>query len=508
MGEDPVAPSTRRPSLLQNWISAFGLILTASSFFAVICLLAIDFFAHASNPYLGILTYFVAPFFLILGLVFVFVGVSLERRRLVQRAAGVLALFPIIDLNSGRHRKLLGSLLGFGALFFLITAIGSYRSYHFTESTQFCGQVCHKVMNPEFTAYQNSPHARVTCTQCHIGPGATWFVRSKLSGTYQVYATLANKYPRPIPTPIKNLRPAQDTCEQCHWPQKFYGSVERVNYHYLADETNTPWTIRLLMKVGGGDPSFGPVGGIHWHMNIGSKVEYIATDKAREQIAWVRFVDPTGQTTVYHHAENRLTPEQVAGAELRTMDCMDCHNRPSHIYYPPNRSVNIAMSAGRIDPAIPYIKQQAVEVLTQEYPSTATALEQIATALTGYYATNHPDYSRAHPQQVPQAVAAVQQIYRNNFFPEMKVNWRVYPNHIGHTMFEGCFRCHSGLLRSAEGVPISRECNSCHTIIAQGTGERLERISPQGLEFEHPVDIGEMWKEMECYECHTGALVQ
>ena len=160
--------------------------------------------------------------------------------------------------------------------FLLISALGSYQTYEYTESVQFCGQACHTVMKPEMTAYLHGPHARVACAQCHIGPGATWYVRSKLSGTYQVYATLFNKYPRPIPTPVKNLRPAQETCNQCHWPKEFVGDLDRTYHYFLGDKTNTPYSVRLILKVGGGDPTHGPVGGIHWHMSIADKVEYIA----------------------------------------------------------------------------------------------------------------------------------------------------------------------------------------------------------------------------------------
>ena len=501
-------PSTKRPGLVQNWLSLLGFIVAAGSFFAVVCLIAIDFFSRFSNPYMGILTYFVAPVFLFLGIFLVVAGIVWERRRLHQRAEIVGGLFPIIDLNRPWHRKLLGSLVGFAAIFFLVTAVSSYRSYHFTESVQFCGQTCHAVMNPEFTAYQNSPHARVTCTQCHIGPGATWFVRSKLSGSYQVYATLVGNYPRPIPTPVKNLRPAQETCEQCHWPQKFYGSVERVNQHYLADETNTPWTVSLLMKVGGGDPTFGPIGGIHWHMNIANKVEYIATDEARQKIAWIRFTDTKGNVTIYRDSAQPLTPEQIAAGPLRRMDCIDCHNRPTHIYNSPNRAVNLAMSTGRIDPAIPFIKKQAVQALTKEYKTTDEALGAIDDQLNTYYRSQQEGFVQQHPETIQTAIAEVQKVYRNNFFPEMKVNWRTYPNNIGHTIFPGCFRCHDGKHVSEEGKPISHDCNACHTILGQGNGTKLTQLSPQGLAFEHPADIGDIWKEMNCFECHNGALVQ
>lgn len=488
--QQQTAPNNQAPSLIQNWISIIGIILAASSFFAVVCLIALDFYRGFGNPYMGILTYLVAPAFLVSGLMLIALGAWRERRARRKLAPGQVPRYLRIDLNVPRHRRAFITVGVVTTLFLLVTSVGSYRTYHFTESVQFCGQTCHAVMKPEFTAYQNSPHARVSCTQCHIGPGATWFVRSKLSGTYQVYATLANKYPRPIPTPIENLRPAQETCEQCHWPQKFFGNAERVNHHFMADEQNSPWTIRLLMKIGGGDPGFGPVGGIHWHMNIAHKVEYIATDEARQKIPWVRVTDRDGKVTVYESTEEPLTPEQVAAATPRRMDCIDCHNRPSHNFQPPARAVNVAMATGRISTNIPYIKKLAVEALTAEYATTEEAMQKIA-------------------EKVPaEAVAEVQKIYRQNFFPEMKVNWRVYPNNIGHTIFPGCYRCHDGKHKSADGRLISHDCNACHTILAQGRGEQLQQISAAGFEFQHPTDIGDMWREINCAECHTGALAQ
>lgn len=502
---DPVRVSGK-PALLQNWLSVLGLIIAGSSFFAVVCLLAIDTLAHFPNPYMGILTYFIAPAVLAVGLVLVVAGVMMERRRLAQQRAGVRGLFPIIDLNSRRHLKLLGAMGGVAGVFLLVTAVGSYRSYHFTESTQFCGQACHTVMKPEFTAYQKSPHARVSCTECHIGPGADWYVRSKLSGAYQVYATLLDKFPRPIPTPIKNLRPAQETCEQCHWPKKFFGAVERENHHFLSDETNTEWTVRLLMKIGGGDPTEGPVGGIHWHMNIGHKIEYIHTDEARQVIPWMRVTAADGGVTVYESKEKPLTPEQVAAAEPRRMDCMDCHNRPSHIYRSPDRSVDMALYTGRIDRRIPFIKKQAVAALAAEYQSADEALRRIPTVLKAYYEKNHTEFLKDNRNLLDDAIAELRQIYQDNFFPEMKVNWRTYPDDIGHTIFTGCFRCHDGQHVSAEGRVVSKDCKTCHTIIAQGYGDELANISANGLEFQHPVDIGDMWKEMNCAECHTGTI--
>jgi hypothetical protein len=496
-GEHPPSPQ-KAPSLLENWISLFGMVVAACAFFAVILLMALDFNRGFSSPYMGILTYMVTPGFLVAGLVLITVGALLERRRRRNLAPGEIPRHPRIDLNLPRHRRAFVAVVVVTFIFLVTTGLGTYQAYHFTESVSFCGQACHAVMNPEYTAYQNSPHARVTCVQCHIGPGAGWFVKSKLSGAYQVYATIANVYPKPIPTPIENLRPAQETCEQCHWPQKFFGNAERVNDHFRSDEANTPWTIRLLMKIGGGDPEHGRVGGIHWHMNIANTVEYIHTDTARQVIPWVRITAPDGRVTVFQDESAPLTPEQVDSADVRRMDCIDCHNRPSHIYNAPARAVNVAMSTGRISAALPSIKRNAVALLTAEYDSTSFALAAIDSTLTEQYA----DYT--DQATVRQTVTAVQRIYETNFFPEMKVDWRAYPNNLGHTIFPGCYRCHDGKHKAEDGSVISHDCTSCHIIIGQGNGEAAATISPAGLEFEHPVNIGDMWKTVNCAVCHTG----
>ena len=278
----PTPAPVRRSSVFRNWLSLTGLVVVVGSLFSFFLLLLLDALAHFANPYVGILTYLVAPGFLVIGLFLALLGAFLRHRQILKTSGPLPPLR--IDLTRPRDRRLFGFFLAGSVLFLLISALGTYQTYHFTESVQFCGQACHGVMKPEYVTYRNGPHARVACAECHIGKGANWYVRSKLSGTYQVYATMADKYPRPIPTPVKNLRPAQETCEECHWPKKFVGNLERTFTHFLSDETNTPFTVRMLLKVGGGDPTHGPVGGIHWHMNVGNKIEYIASDEARQKI--------------------------------------------------------------------------------------------------------------------------------------------------------------------------------------------------------------------------------
>jgi hypothetical protein len=317
-------------------------------------------------------------------------------------------------------------------------------------------------------------------------------VRSKLSGTYQVYATMADKYPRPIPTPVKNLRPAQETCEECHWPKKFVGNLERTFISYLGDETNTPFTVRMLMKVGGADPTHGPVGGIHWHMNVRNQIEYIASDEKRQKIPWVRMIDSQGVVTEFRTP--RFT-NAVDEASVRRMDCMDCHNRPAHRYQTPNDAVSLAMSLGRIDTSLAYIKTNALYALTRSYTNDLQAREGIATILSERYQGD---------QRIRPVITAVQQIYTNNFFPEMKASWKTYPDNIGHKDWPGCFRCHDGLHKTPDGKGSikANDCNACHTILAQGSDAELDQLTPKGQKFKHPGD------EVEggCNDCHTGGL--
>lgn len=463
-----------------------------------------DMFSRRTHPYLGVLVYLVLPFVASGGILLIVLGLIWERRRRKRKPNMVVPPLPQIDLNRPSHQiALLGGLTAIMTTIVLLSITG-YRAYHFTDSTAFCGLVCHKVMKPEYTAYQHSPHARVACTQCHVGPGADWFVRSKLSGLYQVYATVANKYPRPIPTPVKNLRPAQQTCEQCHWPAKFFGAQQKVFTRYLTDETNSPWQIQMLLKVGGGDPKTGATSGIHWHMNIKNDIEYIAADEGREGIPWVRVRDPEGHVTEYMSTEHALSPEQISSASIRRLDCVDCHNRPSHIYHPPDRAIDHAFEAARLDPSLPYLKREGIRLLTQAYTTGNEAEEAILKGLAAFYQKGYPDLYAEKALAVEQATRTLQDIYATNFFPEMRVDWRVYPNHVGHLNSDGCFRCHDGLHKSQEGKVITKDCNACHTILAQGPPDQVKEAKLQEQPFQHPVDVGIDVTEFKCSQCHTG----
>ncbi len=489
MNHNPPSGMQLRFPRLWNWISLTGLVTMAASLFAALMLLLVDTIQSGSNPYLGILIYLVSPVFTLLGLALVILGVLLRRRQVQVRGEPIPL---VIDLSRRRDRRVLGYFLGGSALFMVVTAIGSYQSYHFTESTTFCGEACHTVMEPEMVTYQHSPHARVACVECHIGPGAEWFVKAKLSGLHQVIATLADSFPRPVPTPIKNLRPAQDTCEQCHWPERFSGDLVRTFSRRLSDVTNTEYSVSLMLHVGGGTARQGPVAGIHWHTSRDHKVEYLATDPQRLKIPWVRLTEKDGKVTEFRSSD---FTNEVVQSEIRTMDCIDCHNRPAHVYEKPNEAVDRAMAFGLIDPALPSIRSNATYIVTQPFTNRTEALAAIA---------NHLETAYPGDARVPTAIAAVQDIYRRNFFPEMKANWRAYPEHIGHKDWPGCVRCHDDKHVSTDGQRVIgfKDCRQCHTILAQGASEELAQLNPGGLEFKHP---GEEWDpDFACHDCHTG----
>lgn len=494
--------SKRLPDIFYNWLSVIGAFLAVATFSIIVLLLMIDAFVQETTLYLGLLTFMILPAFVVLGLVLIALGGLLEYRR---RAQGIVSTFPReirIDLDNSKHRNAIVIWTVGTAIFLLGTAIGSYKAYQATESVAFCGELCHSVMSPEYVAYKNSPHARVSCAECHIGEGAEWFVKAKISGLHQVYAVMANTYERPIPTPIESLRPARETCEHCHWPEKFFGGRQDVIPHFLADEENTPYPISLLLNIGGGGAQ-GHAEGIHWHVSRSHKMEYRAKDHDRQEITWVRLIDDAGNSVEYSLGGEPLS-ETAQAIPPRQVDCMDCHNRPSHHYLSPVRTVNQAMYRGQIDVTLPYIKREAVTVLDKEYGDTPTALAAIETSLTKFYQEDYPEVMSTQAQKVTQAIQAVQTIYRENFFPEMKVSWKAYPDQIGHSEFLGCFRCHGSELATADGKTISKDCTTCHTILQQGVTPGQVALSVDGMKFQHPVDIDGAEFEANCTECHAG----
>lgn len=451
-----------------NWISRVGIGMVTTATVLFLFLLPSTLQADVQHPYLGIAAFLVLPGLFFAGLALIPLGIWLRLRR--ERRAGVCPVkLEDLPARAGELRRLITFIIVMTVINIGIGGVLTYRAVEYMDSVSFCGKVCHTVMQPEYTAYQGSPHSRVECVACHIGPGASWFVRSKLSGLWQVYAVTANIYPRPIPTPIENLRPARETCEACHWPEKFGADRLRILPKYSDDETNTLTKTVLLMKIGGGRRSGR---GIHdAHLGPGVSISYWYTDEKRQEIPRVEYKNSTtGRTTLY------ASEGAPAGGIMRQMDCMDCHNRPTHAFEMPDTAVNHAMADGRIPADLPFVKKQVVELIQKEYGSQEEAARAIPAALEQYYQTQYPAVYAAKPAQVRRAGEGAAAIWARNVFPHMRVTWGTYTNNIGHTEFPGCFRCHDEAHTSADGRAITQDCNACHQLLA------MEEPAPKILE--------------------------
>lgn len=449
----------------QNVLSLTGVVLTTSSAFTMIGFWIFESMHRGPvQPYIGILIFLILPGLFVAGLLLIPAGIW-QRRSALRKQNALPLTYPAVDFGVPAVRR--GFLLVSGAtlLNVLIVGTASYRGVEYMDTTQFCGQTCHTVMIPEFTAYQNSPHSSVSCVACHIGPGAGWFVRSKLSGVRQVFAVMFNTYPRPIPAPVKYLRPARETCEQCHWPQRFTGDKFLVITKYKEDEKNTPLKTVLLMKIGG--RTWQGAVGIHGrHLDAGSRIRYISIDEQRQVIPVVYYTDDSGKSVEYVSTDAKATPEQLAAGETRNMDCVDCHNRPTHAFEMPDAALDKRMSEGLISPELPYIKKKGLELLKAEYPDRDEARRRIIAELSDFYRTSYPQVYQARRTLVQQSAEQVAAIYERNIFPSMKVTWGTHPNNLGHMDFPGCFRCHDGSHTSKDGKTIENDCSTCHALLA------------------------------------------
>jgi len=444
--------------LSNNSISLLGVVLVTTATIFWLFVLPITLRGQTTNPYIGILAYLVLPAPFFAGLSLIPLGMWVQRKR-DRRTELYPPTFPPLNWRNADLRRLVYFLGVTTVINIVIASQLSYGAVSYMDSVTFCGQTCHVVMQPEFTAYQASPHSHVECVQCHIGPGAGWFVRSKLSGVGQVIAVTFNTYPRPIPTPVHNLRPARETCEACHWPQKYGEDRIKVIPKYAEDEANSKTQTVLLMKIGGGNHGIG----IHGtHLGPGIQITYGHSDEARQVIPWVEY-NNNGKKTVY--AGSDAKPDG-AGLTKRVMDCMDCHNRPAHSYDLPERGLDKAMSNGDISPSLPFAKKKALEILKVNYLSRDEAAQKIPAAFAAYYRDSQPAVWAARQAEVESSAKGVLAIWNRNIFPDMKVTWGKYPVNIGHNDFPGCFRCHDGSHTAPGGATITQDCNACHNLLS------------------------------------------
>ena len=447
----------RLPETVRNPLSLLGMAIATAMATVFLGLAALHFAGYLTNPYIGLLVFVVVPGLFLAGLALIPLGAWLTARRLARRPGS--AEWPIIDLRQPRQRTFALTAVALTAVNVMIVAFATYGGVHAMESNAFCGQVCHTTMEPEATAHAAWPHAKVSCTSCHVGPGAGSFVEAKLAGTRQLFHVMTNRVPRPVPPPPELIQTARATCESCHWSEKFRGDVARVVREYASDEKNTETTTSMQMHIGGGSRTLGVGSGIHWHMNLDNQIDFVAADDREEAIPYVRLTNRRGETREYF-AEG-ATRDSLAGKASRRMDCMDCHNRPAHtFFFSPERAIDSAIAQGRIPRELPFARREAVAAVRETYTDRAAALDAIAARLTTFY-TSRGDVD---PGLVRRAVAATQEVWSTNIFPAMKVTWGTYPNHIGHTDTPGCFRCHDDSHKTADGKVIAQDCELCHTL--------------------------------------------
>jgi nitrate/TMAO reductase-like tetraheme cytochrome c subunit len=471
---------TRRPVwfiLTLHWLSLVGAALVTTAVLSFLFVLPVQVRGHVDNPYIGIVVFLLLPALFFGGLVLIPIGVYLGKRRMKEG-------FGEAEFDRKNALQRLAWFLGVTT--FLNLLIGTqftYRAVKHMETAQFCGQSCHS-MNPEFAAYLNSPHSKVDCVECHVAPGAGGWIASKTDGIRQLFETLRNNYPRPVPGALESNRlvPASQTCEECHWPQKF-GTVKlRVITKYAEDEANTRTQTVLMMMVGGSK-----FAGIHGrHFGPGIHIRFVATDAKRQTIPWVEYRD-TNAGTVRVFASQDSSPDTAKNLPKYDMQCVDCHNRPTHTFESASVCMDNALVLGEIPTTLPYVKNKGVELLQANYKSNREAAEKLPPALASFYQQNYPDIFLQRSGDIQQAAQALVAIYNRNVFPDLNVTWGTYPNNLSHTEFPGCFRCHDGSHSTADGQTITQDCNSCHEPLAMdeatpeilktlGIEERLSRL--------------------------------
>jgi mono/diheme cytochrome c family protein len=361
-------------------------------------------------------------------------------------------------------------------------------------------------MPPEFTSYLTSPHARIACVECHIGRGliATQVTR-KASDLKHIISLAFRQYEFPIRA--DDLRPARETCERCHFPEKFSDDSLREIKRFIPDQSNTPVSTYLTMKTGGGTSRQGLGRGIHWH--IENEVYYLATDDHDQQIPYVQVVADDGSITEYVDIESGINPASVDPTDLKLMDCITCHNRITHLILQPEDTVDQLLSRQVISTTIPEIRLKAVEVFRADYGTIDLAMSGIA-GLKGYYEVVHSDFLAENEQLVDQAILALQGAYRESVFPEQQADWNSHPNNVGHKDAPGCFRCHDGKHLNPEQESIRLECNICHSIpVVAGPSDFVVNIEisrgPEPASHLSPNWIG-LHREVfdsTCANCHS-----
>jgi len=463
-------------SVSVNKLGKAGVVLTTSAFITFIILELARISGILSQAYIGLINYLLFPTLFVIGLILIPVAWKQRQRETGKSATELLkSEFPEQDVKEGfGGSAVVKTIILFTIINILFMIIVSSRMLSFMDEAEFCGTACHSVMNPEWTTYQQSPHAHVRCVQCHVGEGTEALLASKLNGAYQVLSLTFHLYKSPIPTPVHQLRPARETCQKCHWPDKFYGTRLKTFVHYDMDKTSTPkyTTLNLKVDIGRGNEK----AGIHWHISKNNTIRYASVNDERREMIWVEVHQKDGSVQKFINKKLIGTPQKSAGSKSRRiMDCVDCHNRATHIYENPAQAIDRRMHMGLIDRSIPEIKRQGLAAITANYPSKEDGLAGIKTHIYGFYRRHYPQLAGQILDKLDRAIATLQAIYSRNIHPGMKITWGSYPNFIGH---EGCFRCHNENMVNEKGKAIPYDCTTCHSILAFNENEPFKYLKP------------------------------
>ncbi len=485
-----ISPAGFIRGISAGWLSRLGAGLTTSSFIIFVIMEGMRLAGVVTNAYIGLITYLVFPALFVLGLLLIPWGWRIySKRNGVSFRELLSGRFPAEEVSGGFFGSGFMRTVGLiTVLNLVILGLVSFRTLHFMDTASFCGTACHRVMNPEWTTYQRSPHARVKCVECHVGEGFEALVDSKISGLRQIISLVTDTYPRPIPTPVHNLRPARETCEKCHWPDKFSGNRLRTFPHYGLDEHSTPVYNTLNLKIGAGEEGLDR--GSHWHVAEKNQVRYLVADESRGDIIRVELRQADGS---FKRFENSVYKGRPAEGDFpaRVMDCVDCHNRATHIYEEPSRALDVRIFRGLLPADLPYIKREGLRTLSNDYPDTSYGERVIAAYIENFYLEGYPEAVMRKAEAVDSAAAVLVAVYRRNIHPYMKVGWGAYPSHLGHREGKGCFRCHNPRMVDESGRSISMDCTLCHSILA------FESSAP--FEYLFPADSGAADEELRRY---------
>ncbi len=499
------AKNTIRAALLHP-ICLAGSVITVSGLSASLVALGFDLWnGEDSSPYQGLLTFMLFPSVMMAGLSIVAIGLIFQRRRAKKQSLKNLPIGPPLDWHNPRHRVAFSASVFFSILFVFGSIIGATRAYHYTESTKFCGALCHEPMDPQAVAHANSPHANVPCVECHVGHEIKSYAEAKISGMRQVYQIATNSYHRPIRLPSEGSQKLAKNCLNCHWPSMLQESQMSNRTRFGYDAPNTERHIKMLLRNGGTRiPGEDPA--IHWHAGLEGRIEYWFADEFAQEIARVAVRQESGSVTIYNRQlENKpvYKDSTVDGMTVQKMNCLTCHNRPAHNFKTPDELIDRALLRQDISSTLPFIKRVAIQAMIRDQKTKSAALSAIENDVLTFYQTNFPKVSTDRSSEIADSIKAIQNAYAESNFPSMSVTGSTYPNNIGHRAFPGCFRCHDGNLVDKAQNKIEDRCDLCHVFFEESRLDASLKEIPANASSLHPFQSHDHDK-IACWSCHTG----